>query len=655
MHSYSRFTGSRSRERADANPAAARSPNRSDLGLSSLFLAVALGAAGGHAAGNTLARKDFPELTLEQLSGIVVTSVSKRAEKLSTAAASVFVIGADDIRRSGATTLPEALRLAPNLDVARADANQYAVSARGFNSITSNRMLVLIDGRAVYSPLFSGVFWDAQEVMLEDVERIEVISGPGTTLWGANAVNGVINVITRGAQETQGMLATAGGGTQESNAAARYGGTLGERGHYRLYAQYRDRSNTSRENGPAIRDASTRAQAGFRADWVEPGHALTLQGDAYRSSLDQAPAARGISGSNLIGRWNQLLGDGSRLRAQVYFDRTDRRVPLTYDDSLQTVDVDLQYALKPGNVHTVLAGGGYRSSHDRFEGGLQQILPADKDLVLSNLYVQDTIALRPDLEVTLGGKFERNSYSGGEFLPSARVSWRPLLEAGEDLLLWSSLSRSLRTPSRTDRDFYSAAIVGGSDFQSEVSTVFEAGIRAQPTPAFAYSLTAFRHVHTKLRSAEPMAGRLVFDNLNEGTSTGLEAWGTYHVSKTWRMTAGAVVLHQDLRPGPGSLDTGAGVALLGNDPKVWSSLRSSWDLSPRHELDLNLRHVASRPNPQVPGYVTLDARVGWQVSNEVEVSLVLQNLLDAKHVEWGVSTNRAEYERGAFLKVVWRP
>ena len=607
------------------------------------------------ATANAVARKDFPELSLEQLSGIVVTSVSKRAEKLSTAASSIFVITADDIRRSGATSLPEALRLAPNLDIARADASQYAISARGFNSVTANRMLVLIDGRAVYSPLFSGVFWDAQDVMLEDVERIEVISGPGTTLWGANAVNGVINVITRGAQETQGALVGAGGGDHEKRGAVRYGGALGERGHYRLYAQYADRSNTNRENGPPIRDSSTRSQAGFRADWVQPNRALTFQGDAYRSSIDQSPAARSISGSNLVARWNELLPDESRLRAQVYLDRTDRRVPSTYDDSLQTFDVDVQYALKPGTTHTVLLGGGYRTSRDRFENGAQLLIPAEKDLILSNLFIQDTLALRDGLELTLGAKLERNSYSGGEFLPSARVSWRPFLESGDGLLLWSSLSRSLRTPSRTDRDFYSATFVGGSDFQSEVSTVFEAGVRGQPLPALSYSLTAFRHVHDKLRSAEPMDGRLVFDNRIEGTSSGVEAWGTYHVSKSWRVTAGAVALHQNLKPVPGSLDTGIGVTLLGNDPKTWASLRSSWDIGSRHELDLGVRHVGSRPNPQVPGYTTLDARIGWHVTNELEISLVLQNLFDAKHVEWGAAANRAEYERSALLKVVWRP
>lgn len=599
-------------------------------------------------------RKDFPELSLEQLSGIVVTSVSKRAEKLSTAPSSVFVISAEDIRSSGATSLPEALRLAPNLDVARADANQYAISARGFNSLTANRMLVVIDGRAVYSPLFAGVFWEAQDVMLEDVERIEVISGPGTTLWGANAVNGVINVITRGAQETQGALVAAGGGTRKSKASARYGGSLGERGHYRMYAQYIDRSHTRRESGSDIRDASTHTQAGFRADWVEPSRALTLQGDAYRSQIDQVPAAREISGSNLLARWNELLRDGSRLRAQAYLDRTDRRVPTNYDDSLETIDIEFQHALKPGTRHTFLWGGGYRSSRDRFEHGAQLLIPAEKELRLSNVFVQDTIGLRSDLELTLGAKVERNVYSGTEFLPSARLSWRPRLDRDDDLLVWSSLSRSLRTPSRIDRDFFSAAIVGASDFQSEIATVFEAGLRGQPSADFSYSMTAFRHAHDKLRSLEPAGSGFMFGNQIEGTSSGLEAWGAYRISKTWRVTAGAVVLHQDLKPGPGSRDTGLGVTLLGNDPKTWSSVRSIWDITPRHEFDLNLRHVGSRPNPQVPGYVALDARLGWHVTSEVDVSLVLQNLFDARHPEWGAPASRAEYERGAFLKIVWR-
>jgi iron complex outermembrane receptor protein len=628
-------------------------------GFSSVLGSILAGAASFsfaiHAeaalSASSVDRKDLSEMSLEQLSGIVVTSVSKRAEKLSAAPASIFVISADDIRRSGAMSLPEALRLAPNLDVARVDANQYAISARGFNSITANRMLVLIDGRAVYSPLFAGVFWDAQHVMLEDVERIEVISGPGTALWGANAVNGVINVITRSAQETQGALVSATAGTHENDLAARYGAPLGERGHFRVFARHGDREHTSRENGTDIRDASRRTQGGFRADWVEASRALTLQGDAYTSTIDQVPAAREISGSNILLRWNEVLEDGSRWRLQTYMDRTDRRSPTVYDDALTTFDIDFLHTLPQGKTHTLLWGGGYRRNRDRFENAAQLLLPADKDLRLSNLFVKDIIALKEDLELTVGARLERNDYTGTEFLPNARISWR----RDEEMLLWGALSRSLRTPSRVDRDYYSASIVGGSDFRSEVATVIETGIRAQPSMHLTYSVTAFHHHHEKLRSAEPKEGRLIFENRIEGTSSGIEAWGTYQVSKYWRIAAGTVWLHQDLKPTADSRDTGFGVVILGNDPKSWSSIRSSWDLSPRHELDVNLRHVGARANPQVPSYVALDARLGWRLAKDVEVSLLLQNLLDARHAEWGNPANRAEYERGAFLKVVWRP
>jgi iron complex outermembrane receptor protein len=616
------------------------------------FVGVALpGSSVAAIQASDVDRSNLPELSLEQLSGIVVTSVSKRAEKLSAAPASIFVITGDDIRRSGATSLPEALRLAPNLDIARADANQYAISARGFNSTTANRMLVLIDGRAAYSPLFSGVFWEAQHVMLADVERIEVISGPGSTLWGANAVNGVINVITRNAQETQGLLVSAGAGTHEGEAAARYGSTVGQRGHFRVFAQHGDRDNTSREAGPEIRDSANFSQGGFRADWIEASRALTLQGDAYRSSIDQIPSAREISGSNVLARWNEVLADGSRWKLQAYVDRTDRRAPTQYDDTLTTFDVEFLHALPAGKTHTLLWGGGYRQSRDQFESASQALVPGEKDLRLSNIFVQDSISLAADLELTFGAKVERNVYTGSEFLPSARLSWR----RDEDMLLWSALSRSLRTPSRVDRDFFSATITGGSNFQSEVATVFEAGIRAQPSMHLTYSVTAFQHRHDKLRSAEPMGGLLIFENRIEGTSTGIEAWGTYQVAKNWRIVAGAVRLHQDLKPRGDSNDPGIGVGFLGNDPKSWSSVRSSWDISPRHELDVSVRHVGARANPQVPGYVALDARMGWKVARDVEVSLLLQNLLEARHPEWGSAANRAEYERGAFLKVVWRP
>jgi len=314
--------------------------------------AHALYGADTHAA--TLAASDFADLTLEQLGNIVVTSVSRREEALGAAAASVYVITSEDIRRSGATSLPEALRLAPNLNIARADANQYAISARGFNNTLANRLLVLIDGRIVYSPLFSGIFWEAQDVMLPDVERIEVISGPGATLWGANAVNGVINLITRPAAATQGALVSAGAGNRDRGGAVRYGGSIGS-GHFRVYGRHFDRAHTERANRSSVLDSSGRSQAGFRADWGGNGREFTLQGDVYQGDIEQlAGGSRDLGGANVLARWSEQRSDGRILRAQAYYDRVERDQPGSIREVLDVVDIEVEQGLVPAEGHQLL-------------------------------------------------------------------------------------------------------------------------------------------------------------------------------------------------------------------------------------------------------------------------------------------------------------
>src|SRR5438876_9531362 len=328
---------------------------------------------------------DLADLSLEELANLEVTSVSRRAERLSDAPASVFVITGDDIRRSGATSIPEALRLAPNLEVARVDSRQYAISARGFNqpSAIANKLLVLIDGRTVYTPLFSGVFWDAQDTLLEDVDRIEVISGPGATLWGANAVNGVINVITRRAAETQGTLLAAGAGNLERGAAARQGGKLGEDGAFRVYGKVSDRDRTLRADGTSAHDSWDSGQAGFRADWGTAAGAFTLQGNAYRGTVDQATAGDiRISGGNVLARWARQLSGGDRVQVQAYFDNTEREIPGTLAERLNILDVEFQHALRVGSQHSVIWGGGYRRADDHVSNNTAAIafLAADRKL-----------------------------------------------------------------------------------------------------------------------------------------------------------------------------------------------------------------------------------------------------------------------------------
>ncbi len=612
-------------------------------------------AAPAHALPGATAAADLTELTLEQLSNIVVTSASRRAEPLAAAAASIYVITADDIRGSSATTLPEVLRLAPNLDVARADANQYAISARGFNNVIANNMLVLIDGRTVYTPLFSGVFWEAQNVMLEDIERIEVISGPGATLWGANAVNGVINIITRPARDTQGGLASAGAGKLERGGAARYGGELGGGGFYRIYAKYWNRDHTELNNHTPILDAETGRQAGFRADWGGAERGYTVQGDVYSGSAEMAPQSRDFSGGNLLARYNRQFDNGNALRMQAYFDRTERFHKTLFHETLDTADFELQHNLSALGAHNLVWGGGYRFSRDHTDASLaDRFDPADLDMKWANIFLQDEIALRPDLQLSLGAKSETNIYTGAEFLPSARLAWRP----AEARLVWAALSRAVRAPSRLDRDFYTPnappyLITASPDFQSEVSNVAELGYRAQPYSTLTFSATAFHHMHDRLRSVTPTPGGAMFGNNIEGTTSGVESWATLQAARNWRISGGLVWMRERLHVKPGAIDAG-GLGALGNDPSHWWSLRSAWDISSALRFDASVRHTGARGAPNVPAYTELDARLAWRVSHSVELALVAQNLADPKHPEWGTLGNRALFSRSTFLLATWR-
>ena len=622
----------------------------------SLFgLCFALAAESAFPAATQAA--DLTELSLEQLANIEVTSVSRRAERLSDAPASIYVITADDIRRAGVQSLPEALRLAPNLQVARTSASAYAISARGFNNSIGNKLLVLIDGRAVYTPLFSGVFWDANGLMLDDVERIEVISGPGATLWGANAVNGVINVITRPARDTQGVLLTGGAGNARVAGSARYGGKLGADGSYRVYARGFDRDNTERANGSEVRDGWSKGQAGFRADWNGGDRNATVQGDLYRGDLEQAaPGKTRIEGANLLGRWNQQLSGGSEIRVQTYFDHTLRDQPGAFKENLDILDLEFQYAVRQMGAHRLLWGAGYRHASDRVQNspGLA-FLPADKKLNWANVFVQDEIDLAQGLELTLGAKAESNTYTGWDFLPGARLSWKPA--AGQ--LVWGALSRAVRAPSRLDRELFIPGVApfllaGGPNFKSEIANVIEAGYRAQPSSSWSYSVTAFHHDFDRLRSLEPAPGGVfVIDNKIEGTTHGVEAWTTYQFTKAVRLSGGLLLLKEHLKLKPDSRDPN-GVSAVGNDPSHQWLLRASIDLSPRHDLDVIVRHSGALPNPTVPSYTAVDARLGWRVTRDFDVSLTLQNLFDPSHPEFGAAATRSEFERAFFVKLQWR-
>jgi iron complex outermembrane receptor protein len=601
--------------------------------------------------------QDLVDLSLEQLGNIEVTSVSKRAERLSEAAASIFVITHDDIRRAGVRTLPEALRLAPNLQVAQVNTGAYAISARGFNNAIGNKLLVLIDGRTVYTPLFSGVFWDQQDLMLEDVERIEVISGPGGALWGVNAVNGVINVITRPAKDSQGALVALGAGNRDHGAAVRYGGKIGSGGHYRVYGKTNELQNTQRANGVSVPDGRQFGQAGFRADWRDTRDSYTVQGDAYSGKTEfllfpplVVPPIT-VSGANLLARWMRQLNDGSELRVQAYLDHADRDDPLFFRPRSDIVDLEMQHGFTRG-AHRILWGGGYRHASDDVGAGMafSRFIPESSKLDWINLFVQDEYRLASNLELTAGIKLERNDYTGWEPLPSVRLAWKP---DGRQLA-WGAVSRAVRAPSRFDRDvFFPPAgppflLAGGPNFQSEVANVFELGYRAQPVTSFSYSVTAFRHDWRRLRGATPPPIPLFLDNSISGFVNGIEAWAAVQPLRGWRLSGGFTSLHEKLTSGPGNN------AELANDPDQWWTLRSAHSLSEKHEIDVMMRRVGSLRLQGVPAYTAVDARWGWRFSRETELSLTLRNLLDREHAEFGALPGRSEFGRSFFVKLLWR-
>lgn len=622
------------------------------------LVCAALAAGNACAAVEAQSPADFAGMSIEELADIQISSVSRKQESLSDAAAAVFVITNEDIRRSGASSLPEALRLAPNLQVARVDASQYAITARGFNSTTANKLQVMIDGRSVYTPLFSGVFWDVQDVLLEDIERIEVISGPGGTLWGSNAVNGVINVITRSAKETQGTLLSAGGGNTEYGAAARYGGKLGENTAFRLYAKGFDRDNTERASGVSAHDGWHKQQAGFRLDSAVADDNFTLQGDVYDGSIDQAVNNdKSISGANLLARWNRALAEGEGIQVQAYFDRTRRDYPGTFSEKLDTYDIDAQHHFQWRKNHDVVWGGGYRLMQDHVgNSAVLAFLPATRSLKLANFFVQDSIALSPALKLTLGAKIEHNSYTGTEFQPNARLAWK----LNDKSLLWSSISRAVRTPSRIDAEFFIPGnapflLAGNPNFESEELTAYEVGYRAEPAANASFSVSAFYNDYDELRSVERAAGGgfpIVLGNKMKGHTHGVEMWGTYRVNDWWRLSAGYNYLKKNLRLESGSSDT-ASVDGSETDPRHQFSLRSAMNLAHNVELDVALRSISGLSADDVPSYTALDARLGWALTKTLELSLNGSNLLDRRHLEFSSSTTRSELDRSVYLKILW--
>jgi iron complex outermembrane receptor protein len=622
-------------------------------------------------AGERQQSADFADLSIEELANIDVTSVSRRPERLQDAPASVFVITADDIRRAGSRSLAEALRLAPNLQVARASNTGYYISARGMNGTSNspaNKLLVMIDGRSVYSPLFSGVFWDEPDVMLEDVERIEVISGPGGTLWGVNAVNGVINITTRHAADTRGDLLVLRGDTDGAQAAFRHGGGGPDRS-WRVYGKVFGQGHSELANGARMDDAWDQGQVGLRADWERGSDRFSVNGNAWRGRLGQpspgviaAPGASvGIDdiltrGANLTGRWERQLEGGGGVSAQAYVDHRYRQVPPTFTDSIDLADLQIQHSLPALGAHSIVWGGEYRYGWDNVTNSrFVAFLPASDKQAWASLFAQDEIALAESLRLTAGARYERNPYTGAEFLPTLRLSWRVTPAHS----LWTGFSRTVRAPSRLDVDAFVPGappylLAGGRQVRSEVARVFELGYRGQAGQDLSYSVTAFRNLYDHLRTQDLSGdGRsIVFGNLMEGQARGIEAWGSYQMSEAWRLSAGLTALHERFNLKPGSQDVGS-VATTGADPAYTAQLRSSYAFDSARELELAVRRAGATARPEVAAYTAVDLRFGWRVAKGVELSVVGANL-NGSHGEYGVEGFRTEVGRTLGVKLVWQ-
>ena len=616
-------------------------------------------AAGQSAPPSPVALKT---LSVDQLMDLEVTSVSKSPEKLSEAASAIQVVTADDIARSGATSIPEALQLATNLEVAQIDSRQWAITSRGFNNVFANKMLVLIDGRTVYTPLYAGVYWDVQDTLLDDLDRIEVISGPGATQWGANAVNGVINITTKSAKDTQGGLVEVGGGTELRDfTGVRYGGELAPGLYYRVYGKYFDRGDSVRPNGQNGDDAWRVGQGGFRMDWdAASSNVVTLQGDLYSGAATRAgPDDTRMSGGNVIGRWTHAFEENSDLQLQVYYDHTYRNIPGSFIQALDTYDMDFQHRFPVGRANDIVWGFGYRVVDDDIVNTpANAFLPPHLTQDSYNFFVQDKITLVEDrLHLTVGSKIEHSPYTGAEYEPSIRLAWTP----EKNQTVWSAISRAVRTPSRVDVDLYSPAtppytIAGGPGVVSEKLIAYELGYRVQLDPSFAVSVATYYNDYEDLRSLEPLrppaAFPAVISSGLQGYSEGAELTADWSVASFWRLRAGWTEMRVGSEPQPGSPDRGTSRSIA-MDPNYEGSLRSQWSLPGNWDCDATLRYVGPINVQQLPGYTEMDLHVGWRPVDAWEFSVTGQNLLHSSHPEFNSPGTRREIQRGVYGKVTW--
>jgi iron complex outermembrane receptor protein len=640
--------------------------------------------------------KDLRNKSIEELMNIEVTSVSKKEQKLSRTASAVFVITQEDIRHSGATNIPDLLRMVPGLDVAQVNSSTWAISSRGFNDEAANKLLVLIDGRTVYSPLFSGVFWDVQQVPVEIIDRIEVIRGPGAAVWGANAVNGVINIITKKASDTQGGLISGGGGTYNLGfGTAQFGGKVGSGTYYRAFLNAFDRDHLTGLDGQNGQDQWDMYRTGFRVDSkLSAKDSLTFQGDGYKGSEGEVVAAvtsfqppqpqilnlrQDLGGWDLLSRWDRAISRTSQTTLQVYFDRTNRGDP-TYGEGRNTFDIDFQHHIAWGNRQDFVWGLGYRATSDNIRGTIRVSFnpPSETDQLFSS-FVQDEIAVIPKtLYFTVGARFEHNHFSGFGAQPSASLAWL----VNDRNMLWGSVSRALRAPARDTEVRFNEAVSAGPGLPVVVS-VFEAGgkenenllaeevgYRTQLSDYLSMDLTAFYNSYSSLTSAEfgtpflefsPSPAHLVIPfngaNLLHGEGHGAEMALNWKPLSRWTVSPSYSYLQLHIYRDPTSTGASSPMTLEGSSPREQAQLRSHLEFAPRWAWDASVYFVGPLPALRIPSYTRLDAGLTRNIGETLSLSIVGQNLLQDHHLEsngTGQIVVSSMVKRGAYAKFTWQ-
>lgn len=643
---------------------------------------------------------DFLDLDIEQLRktsvaapsfDIEVTSVTKQKSTIGRSAAAISVITSEMIRRSGCTTIPDLLRMVPGMEVAQINSNTWAVSCRGFNGRFANRLLVLIDGRSVYSDLFGGVYWDVQDTLFEDVERIEVIRGPGGTLWGANAVDGVVNIITKKAQDTQGTLVTVGGGNWDKVIDAfRVGGNNGEGFNWRVYGKHFERDNEYAAGG--AHDNWRMGRGGFRLDWNLDKHntdKLTVLGNYYGgqegqnflSPLPYPPYSAnlirdvGVSGANVLARWEHRIDSESDWKLQMYFDRTFRD-EAAGTIQMNTLDIDFQHCFPLSQRQKFIWGLDCRQVHDYLptDTFFIEFTPKERTVNLFSGFLQDEITLVEDkLFFTLGTKLEQNSYSGFECQPSARLLWAP----DETHVFWGAISRPVRTPSRVGQNSTInigplpggppptfVRYMGNPNIKAEPVMVYELGYRAQPTERFSWDVAGYYNRYEDITWGQ--LGTPFIENsyvvvpfpMGDGwryQSYGVEISGQWTVSERWRVSAWYSAMRFEIENVINPAETL--LSPLNTAPRNQVRVQSSWDIGHDWEFDMTFRYVDKLKSPSVPAYLTMDMRLGWSPNKNFEVALVGRNLLDNHHPESGYEGYGDlpdEIRRTIYAQLTWR-